>query len=136
MEFTMTELKLPSGATLKINVAPFNESKALYQAVLEEVKLVNVSSDTDMMSLFKNLACAGFASKKIESCLWECFKRCTYDSGNGDMKIDKDTFEPIEARGDYMSACIAIAKENIFPFVKSLYAEYDQFLAMTVKGQA
>lgn len=128
----MTELKLPSGATLKLSPAPFGDAKALYQAVLEEMKSVEVSSTTDLASLFKNLACVGFSSKKIDACLWECFKRCLYN----DLKIDKDTFEPVEARDDYMLVSIAVAKENILPFVKSLYAEYQQFLSMTEKSQA
>lgn len=119
----MKEIKLPSGAVLKIQPAPFAVAKALYQAVLEEVKSVQVSSTTDLASVFKDLACVGFSSKKIESCLNECFKRCLYN----DHKMDEATFEPIEARDDYIVVCMNVAKENIFPFVKSLYAEYEQF---------
>lgn len=126
----MKEIKLPSGAVLKITLAPFSEAKALYQTVLEEIKEIEISSKTDMASVFKNLACIGFSSKKIEACLEVCFKRCTYNAGKGDFKIDQNTFEPIEARNDYMAVCMNVAKENILPFMKSLYAEYQQFLAM------
>lgn len=131
----MKEVKLPSGALLKIQIAPFSDAKALYQAVLEEIKGVQVSSTTDLASIFKDLACIGFSSKKIESKLEECLKRCTIDHGIGDLRIDKDTFEPIERRDDYMVVCMAVAKENILPFVKSLYVAYQDFLATTASVQ-
>ena len=128
----MKEITLPSGAILKIQIAPFADAKALYQAVLDELKIVQMSSSTDMTSVFKDLSCIGFSSKKIESCLEQCFKRCLYN----DLKLDKDTFEPVDSRQDYIVVCLAVAKENIMPFMKGLYAEFQQFLAMTEKSQA
>jgi hypothetical protein len=123
------EVKLPSGAILKVNPARFAESKALYQVVLEEGKGILINSKTEMASVYKDLFCIGFASQKIEACLWECFKHCSYNNGRtGDLKIDKDTFEPVEARDDYMTTCMEVAKENIHPFVKSLYVEYGHVL--------
>jgi hypothetical protein len=132
----MTEVTLPSGAVLKITPADFETSKALYQAFLEEMKVIKLSGKDEMADVFKNLACIGFSSKKIETCLWKCFERVTYNSGNGDLKISKDTFEPVAAREDYMAVCIAVAKENILPFMKSLYAEYGQFLEMMPNDQS
>lgn len=126
----MREVTLPSGAVLKITLAPFAVSKALYQAILEEAKGVTVTSTTEMPTLYKELFCMGFASKQIETCLWECFKRCTYNNGKGDLKIDAETFEPAAARDDYMSVCIEVAKDNVTPFVKSLIAGYAEFLSM------
>jgi hypothetical protein len=131
----MREIKLPSGAVLKIGVSPFEVSKALYQAILEEAKAVAFVSTTEMASVYKDIFCVGLSSKKIEACLWECFKKCIYNSGKGDLKIDKDTFEPVEARSDYVAVCIAVAKENIDPFVKGLYAEYSQFFEMIGSDQ-
>lgn len=124
------ELKLPSGATLKVSPSTFENSKALYQAILEEMKTIPIGTSTEMASVYKDLFCLGFTSKKIESCLWECFKKCQYNSGHGDLKIDKDTFEPIAAREDYLTVCMEVAKENTLPFVKSLYAEYGHALRM------
>lgn len=121
---------MPSGAILKIGVSPFEVSKALYQAVLEEAKVISFASTDEMVSVYKDLFCIGLSSKKIEAALWECFKKCIYNSGKGDFKVDKDTFESIEARADYVAVCIAVAKENIDPFVKGLYAEYSQFFEM------
>lgn len=123
------EIKLPSGAILKIQVAPFAASKALYQALLKELKLVEIDSKTEVASIYKDLFCIGFSSPEIEKCLWECFKRCTLDTGAGDLKIDDQTFEPVERRDDYMAVCMAVTKENVLPFAKSLYAEYQIMLA-------
>lgn len=127
----MKEIKLPSGAILKISLSPFADSKALYQAILEEFKSVPVSGKSDLAELFKNVVCTGFSSKKVEMCLETCFKRCIYNCGNGDLKIDRDTFEPEKNREDYIQVCIEVAKENITPFLKSLFAEYRQFMAIT-----
>ena len=120
----MKEIKLPSGAILKIAPAPFENARALYQAVLEEAKTVAISSKDELANVYKDLFCVGFSSKKIEAALGECFKKVLYCDKRGDLKIDKDTFEPLEARGDYVTVCMAVAKENIDPFVKGLYAEY------------
>ncbi len=128
----MKDVKLPSGATLSVMPAPFADSKALYQAVLKETKAIPLSMQMEKASLLKDLFCAGFSSKEIEACLWECFKRCLY---NG-VKIIPDTFEPVEAREDYMKVCVEVAKENILPFVKSLYAEYQAISEMTESVQA
>lgn len=127
----MREVKLPSGAVLKVAASPFAVSKALYQALLKELRAVPVSSKTDMASLYKDLFCVGFSSPAIEACLWECFKRCTYDCGKGELKIDEQTFEPVKNRDDYMRVCAEVAQENILPFAKSLYAEYQRALVMT-----
>lgn len=131
----MKEFKLPSGATLGVKAATFAESKALYQAVLREAKGVTVNSKTDMAAVYKDLFCIGFSSPEIELALWECLKKCTYNSGKGNLKIEQTTFEPIEARDDYLTVCMEVAKENIHPFVKSLYAEYGQVLKMILNVQ-
>jgi len=126
MEFR--EVKLPSGAVLKVAPAPFSDAKALYQAVLEESKRVDLGSGVEIPRLLKDALVSGFASEKIERCLWVCFQRCIYNSGNGDLKIDKDSFEPVKNRQDYVTVCMEVAEENIGPFVKSLYAVWSQAL--------
>ncbi len=132
----MKEIKLPSGATLKISQTPFAVSKALYQAILEEVKSVKISSNQEMSDVMKDLFCIGFSSKKIELCLQECFKRCTYNSGTGDLKIEDSTFEPVLNRSDYATVCIEVIQENIMPFTKGLYAEFTRLLAMMPSAQS
>ncbi len=127
----MKEVKLPSGAVLKIGNTPFATSKALYQAILKEAKGVAVSSKTELSSLYKDLFCIGFSSPEIEACLWECFKRCTYNAGNGDFRIDESTFEPVAARQDYVAVCVEVAKESVYPFGKDLFAKWSTILATT-----
>ncbi len=122
----MKEVVLPSGAKLKIYPASFEIAKALYQAVLKEAKTIPFTGQTEMANVYKDLFCVGFSSKEIEAALWACFLKVQYCDSRGELKIDKDTFEPIEARGDYVTVCMEVAKENIAPFVKSLYAEYGE----------
>lgn len=104
--------------------------------MLEEIKNIPIGSKTEMASVYKDLFCIGFSSKKIEACLWECFKKCTYDGGAGDLKIDKDTFEPTKARDDYMTVCMKVAEANTRPFVKSLSVEYGHVFKMILTAQA
>lgn len=119
------EVKLPSGAKLTIQVAPFKESRALYQAILEEFKGVKLDSKAEIdTNMWKDLFCIGLSSKKIESALSDCMKRVLY---NG-VRVDEDTWEPVEARDDYMTACFEVAKDNVAPFTKSLYAQYAHLL--------
>lgn len=125
----MKEIDLPSGAKLKIGDSPFEDSKALYQAVLDEAKAIKIdmNSAENMSNVYKDLFLIGFSSKKIEAALWKCFEKCIYEDGRGSLKIDKDTFQPKTSREDYVAVCMGVAKENIDPFVKGLYAEYSRF---------
>lgn len=121
----LIEKKLPSGAVLKITLSPFAISRALYQAVAEEARGLKVEAKTEIdVNLFKDLACLALASKKIEAAVWECMKRATYN----DNKITEETFEKREARDDYFMVMFEVARENILPFTKSLYAEYSHLL--------
>lgn len=118
------EVELPSGAIMKIQVAPFKDAKNLYQVLLREFKALEFTAKTDHEVLFKNLFCAAFSSVAVEKALWECFKSCTYNTGNGEKKMSEDTFEPVEARDDFTLACWEVGQENIAPFWKSLWREY------------
>lgn len=117
------EVKLPSGAVLKITPSPFSVSRALFQALLEELKALKLDPDAEVdVNLFKDIFCVGVSSKKIEACLAVCMRKVTYN----DLKIDDMTFEPVEAREDYLAVCFEVTKENIQPFTKSLYAQFSQ----------
>lgn len=122
------EVTLPSGAKLKITLAPFADAKALYQAMLEEAKSLQLDPEADIghPNLIKDLFCTALSSKKIEACLVKCMERATYN----DLKINNDTFEPESARDDYFTVCFEIAKENVAPFTKSLYARYSHLLGV------
>ena len=119
------EIVCPSGAVLKIGLAPFAVSKALYQVILKELKDFKLESSQEMAQLWKDIFCLGFSSEAIDKALWACLSYCTYNDGHlGELKVTEATFEPLKARDDYMLVSIEVGKENIFPFVKSLYAEY------------
>lgn len=126
-------IDLPSGAKLKITIAPFVEARALYQAILKELRDIPLSSKTDMASLYKDLFCAGFSSPEVEKCMWVCFGRAQYCDKRGELKIDAETFEPEETRDDYLTVCMEVAKANTLPFAKSLYAHYKEFMATQEK---
>lgn len=118
-------IDLPSGAKLRVTVSPFAISRALYQAILEESKGLKLDPKAEVdANLFKDLFCVGLSSKKIEACLEACLEKCLYN----DKRITADTFEPVEARDDYIQVCFEVAKENIQPFTKSLYAKYAHIL--------
>lgn len=124
------DIKLPSGAILKIQASPFAIAKDLYQILLHEMKSIEINSKMQMMNVYKDLFCIGYSSPSVEAALWKCFERCTYNSGAGDFRITEDTFEPVKNREDYMTVCMEVAKENVAPFGKSLYAEYKRFAEM------
>ncbi len=116
----MREVNLPSGAILKVAAAPFADAKALYQAMLAEMREIPVSLGVDMGVVIKDLFCAGMSSPIVDAAITKCVARCLY---NGE-KITTATFEPVEARADYVKVLAEVAKENVFPFMKSLFAEY------------
>lgn len=126
-------MKLPSGAELRITLAPFSDSKALYQALLEEVKTLKWEASTEIDTNFiKDVVCVGLASKKFEAALWKCMERALYNN----LKITEQTFEPVEARQDYIEACFEVAKENITPFLKTLMPLLSRARAILEKSPA
>lgn len=118
----MKTVILPSGAELQITPAPFREAKALWQAILAELRDVRLESTAQMGGLIKDALCATFSSPSVERALFECFKRCTY---NGNRITDPaETFEPVETREDFLAACREVGLENVFPFTKSLLSAW------------
>ena len=124
----MKKVKLPSGAELAITVAPFADSKELYQACLDELKNIKIDGGQELdYNFIKDIFCSGFASKKIEEKIWKCLSRCLYN----DLKITEETFEDEKARGDYFDILFEVTQANILPFTKNLYVKFSQIrLAM------
>lgn len=130
------EVQCPSGAILKVRPARFADSKKLYQVLLAEIRRVEIRVENmEMGNLMKDLFCIGFSSPHIEEAMQKCFEVCLYNNGQGDRKIDKDTFEPVEARQDYIMVCVEVARDNIDPFTKSLFAQFSQFTSTKAKSQ-
>ena len=133
----MKEVKLPSGAILKVGIAPFADSKELFQAVLAEMKSLDFdlrkeADQATIVKLLKDLFCTGFSSKRVEAAFWVCFGRCLYNGHRGTDEV----FEPVSARQDFVEACMEVTRENIAPFMKSLYAESQQYSQMILRNQA
>ena len=129
----MRTVNLPSGAELKIGLAPFSEANALFKAVGSELKNLKVTLDTDIdVNLLKDIVCSAVASDKIEACIWDCMKKCIYN----DTRITKETFEPEEARQDYYVVLLEVAKDNLTPFTKSLSAQFADILKKINPGRA
>jgi hypothetical protein len=129
----MAELRkktLPSGAVLSMNVAPFKEAKALYQALMKELRSIPIKSDTEFAELWKNLYTAGFSSKEVEEALVACMGTCTYNTGPGQEKLTMAVFEDEKNRVDYEDVCIALVEINVLPFANRLYAQYKQLLTV------
>ena len=119
----MKTIALPSGIELKVTLAPFTEARALYQAMLSELKDIDLDPKAEIdVNLYKNLFCAALESKKIEDALWACMKRCLYNGS----KVTEAVFEPEEARGDYLDVCMEVARLNVLPFGKSLFTRYKE----------
>lgn len=117
-------MKLPSGRELQVTLSPFKISKTLFQAMLDELRVMEVNPDTNIDTNFwKNAFCAGFSSKKVEICLNECFERAIIDK----VKVGDDSFEKVEHRDDYLAVCLEVARVNVSPFTKTLFAEFSLF---------
>lgn len=117
----MKEVKLPSGNILKIHVADFHVSRELYKAVLKEGKALKLNpKDNVDVNFFKDLFCSMLSSDEIEKRLWDCMKKSLINN----LPITEQTFEPVEMRGDYLQVMIEVARENVMPFMKDLYAQY------------
>ena len=119
----MSKTKLPSGAELEIQLAPFSDASSLNKAVAKELKALKIDATLELNdpNFIKDLVCSAIASDEIMACVWQCFKRCTY---NG-IKIDANTFEPSEARGDFYVVCKEVLTANIGPFFQSLLSQFE-----------
>lgn len=119
------KVTLPSGAELEISISPFKDAKKLYQAIASELKGLSVNPTDEVdVNFLKNIICAMIESDKVDSALLGCLKRCLYNK----KRIDEDTFEPVEARQDYFTVCVEVAKENVAPFMKNLSAVSADFM--------
>ncbi len=94
---------LPSGAHIEIQTADFEKSFALLQAVKKSMISVE-----DLIGLS--------TSEMVQEPLWACMSVCTY---NG-TRITRDTFDPEEARPDYLLVAQEVLLKNMRPFFQSL----------------
>lgn len=121
---------LPSGASLEASMGSFEECENLLTAVAEEAEAINIkigegfqgiqsffegSVSSDVVNTLKNVFCGLLRSKKVKDALRPCIGRALY---NG-QKITAETFEPEEARQDYLPAMREILFFSLAPFFKN-----------------
>lgn len=111
----MEEKQLPSGAMLRISLAPFKDAKHLYQVFLQELRSVSPEKDVNL-SLMKDALCLLFSSESFDAAMKPCLQRCLYNN----VKIDESLFEKEEAREDFMMLNVEVAYANLRPFMKHL----------------
>ena len=121
-------MEVSSGAKVVINIADFDSSMRLKNAIEKEfadskfemgaIDLKKSFNDLDISVLtpfLKTLAQID-SSQEVYDAIFVCLLRCTY---NGD-KITKATFEEAEARADYYEIVFECLKVNLLPFFKGL----------------
>ena len=106
----MTDLTVPSGATVVINTAPWEDAVLLQQAIFREVAMgAGLNLSTFMLVA---------ASPPVYAALLKCAIRCTYNT----EKITPATFKTKEARADYIPIMAAVVKENLGPLEDGLFS--------------
>lgn len=119
------KITLDSGKVLKLGLAPFADSRELYQIAskgLIDLEL-NMTQNIDY-NFFKNIGCFLLSSKEFEVALFKCAIKCTYDG----EKVTEELFENECAREDYLEILFHIAKKNILPFTKTLMQKYSTII--------
>jgi hypothetical protein len=123
--------KLPSGATLEVTMASFEEGEALLSAVAHEVGCVGINLgkdfsgfgdlaqkevNSDMVNTMKNVVTQILKSRPVKDAVMVCAKRALYNN----QHITKETFEPETARQDYLVVLKEVAWFNLLPFFQGI----------------
>lgn len=132
----MKEVVFKNGHVLKVMPAPFADAQELLEALSAEAAKIPVVSQGEVGELCKNLICSVISSRAVKSALKKCLIRSTYDGGQGDLKIEDDTWTTFEARENYIDSCTEVIEENVRPFMKSLYALFGRLIGEVQKSQA
>jgi hypothetical protein len=122
--------ELPSGAYIEITPLSYEQAWDVAQSLLREVQKLDVNiealefDEKDQAKIdpiaFKGPICGILSSPIAQNAVKLCFTRCLYIQGTSQAKIDKDTFEPVERRGDFLFCAYYALKENVYPFFGSL----------------
>ena len=120
----MDPIQLKSGASLAVTIAPYAAGKHLLKVVARELAGIQFDLDLDNIddisgkdvNVLKNVAFQLIQSDAVEAALAKCMEKCVY---NGE-RIVATTFEPAEARPDYLPVSWEVMKANLGPFFKGL----------------
>ena len=120
------EVKLPSGATLDITLLDYEKAFDVFQIVARQLGLIDVDFSKidfekfqlmDVME-FKRPLTQILSNPDLVKVGNQCLVKCTYDG----IKITAKTWEPPEARKDYVFAIFYALKENCYPFVEGVFS--------------
>jgi hypothetical protein len=107
---------LDSGAELEVTMAPFTVGLRLFKAVGKVIKEVDILGEAELFNIIKNAALGIVTSDEVESVLWECMGRATYNN----RKVNWEIFEDEKIREDYLSVAKEVLWFNLSPFSKNL----------------
>lgn len=117
-------ITLASGASLELGMADFKVGLRLFQVICRELKLVDIDIDFSNLkqlagkdiNTFKNAILQLAGSESVEKAVFDCMAKSLY---NG-QRIEPKTFEPEDARGDFLPVAWEVIKYNLVPFFKNL----------------
>ena len=130
------EFKGQNGAKIVINIARFEESARLRNAVGKELLKQNIdindqaslakadeelsSSGSNLLMTMAKILISCDISEEFNTALFVCLKYCTYNN----IQIKPDLFDDVpEAREDYFPIVFECIQENVYPFIKGLLSK-------------
>lgn len=125
----MEAIKLPSGAELEITLLDFEPAFEVSQVVSRFIGLLDVDlkamglenakslADLDLDAIKRPLSQI-LSNQELRKAGDKCLTKCIY---NG-LKITPKTWEPAEARQDYLFAVFHALKANIAPFFEGAFS--------------
>lgn len=123
---------LPSGKEIISQPSTFEKGRRLYQVILREAKKLNLdlgNLDVDANIIFQ-IGTLALSSEEIDQAIWEVSDKTLIDG----VKVSVDYFKVVENREDYFHFLMEVAKVNLAPFMKSLFAQFAPLLE-TMKKQ-
>ena len=129
-----------NGEELLITLGSFQEGMSLFKAVARALKgnkidlPENVTADVtgNQIGSILDLILSVISDDEIESCLFECAKRCVI--GKGRDKIDREYFDKAENRPKYIPVMLEVAKANLSPFTQGLTSNLPADAGTTIRS--
>ena len=145
------EVRLDSGATLSVTLAPWKDAKSLHDAVLKALRgkglgeldvaklQTSMLNSPETFNLVADRVLELASSKEIEEAIFCCAKRAAYEAGGDTEKIVPALFDGVhgeQARGDYYSICYHVMRANLAPFYQALLSALKGFRSIPTGIQA
>lgn len=127
------DFKLASGAKLSVTEAPFVDAMALQKALLASVRGVPLAQDIMKMdvSVLKDAVISAAISPEVESAVFRCADRATYDNIRVSEDLLNDPKIGTRAREDFYEIAWNIIVVNCGPFFKRTFSRLKAALPAT-----